>query len=107
MTGGMGSEPWSDRWSGRVEPARTNTEVSGRYRSDKAPESLSSHGHRGGSVRRPRTSARRLLRLQEDLSDRERAVLLSLAECRLLTTRQLQRLHFADHATQGAASRIC
>jgi hypothetical protein len=34
-------------------------------------------------------------------------VLLSLADCRLLTTGQLQRLHFADHATEGAASRIC
>ncbi|WP_176832285.1 replication-relaxation family protein [Geodermatophilus sp. DSM 45219] len=34
-------------------------------------------------------------------------MLLSLAACRLLTTGQLQRLHFADHATEGAASRIC
>ncbi|WP_158544826.1 replication-relaxation family protein [Blastococcus sp. TF02-09] len=34
-------------------------------------------------------------------------MLLGLADCRLLTTGQLQRLHFADHATEGAASRIC
>jgi hypothetical protein len=41
------------------------------------------------------------------LSDRERAVLQSLATWRYLSTNQLQRLHFADHATVGAASRIC
>ncbi|MCF6743557.1 hypothetical protein E9529_04570 [Blastococcus sp. KM273128] len=107
MSGVMDQEPWSDRWSGRVEPASANPDVGSRYRGNKAPESLSSHGHRGGSRRRPRTSARRLLRLQDDLSARERCVLRSLADCRLLTTGQLQRLHFADHATEGAASRIC
>lgn len=106
MSGVMDQEPWSDRWSGRVEPSASNAEVGSQYRGDSAPEGLSSHGHRGGP-RRPRLSARRLLRLQDDLSDRERAVLLGLADCRLLATGQLQRLHFADHATEGAASRIC
>ncbi|MGY1651764.1 replication-relaxation family protein [Geodermatophilus sp. SYSU D01119] len=84
-----------------------NGEVGSRYRAAKAPESLSSRGLSGGSVTRRRTGARRLLRLQADLSPRERGVLLSLAESRLLSTGQLQRLHFADHATEGAASRIC
>lgn len=107
MSGVMDNEPRSDRWSGRVEPSASNSEVGSQYRGESAPESLSSHGHRGDSRQRPRLSARRLLRLQDDLSDRERAVLLSLADCRLLTTGQLQRLHFADHATEGAASRIC
>ncbi|RBY76893.1 hypothetical protein DQ239_11890 [Blastococcus sp. TF02-09] len=100
------AEGWSDRWSDRVEPETMNTEVGARYRGDTAPESLSSLVRSGRSVR-GRTSARRLLRLQSDLSDRERGVLLGLADCRLLTTGQLQRLHFADHATEGAASRIC
>lgn len=97
----------SDRGSGRVEPTSANDEVRTRYRGDKAPESLSCVGRAGGSGQRPRTSARRLVRLRDDLSDRERAVLRSLADCRLLTTGLLQRLHFADHLTEGAASRIC
>ncbi|GAA1508623.1 replication-relaxation family protein [Nocardioides humi] len=47
----------------------------------------------------------KLLELAEQLSERDQRVLGSLEEFRLLDTRQLQRLHFADHATPLAAAR--
>lgn len=47
-----------------------------------------------------------LLRLRDRLSERDLAILRSLADHRLMTTRQLQRLHFADgHATVSSATR--
>ena len=46
--------------------------------------------------------------LSEALSDRDLRILHDLEEFRLLTTRQIQRLHFADgHATISAATRAC
>lgn len=95
----------SARRSDRVEPALPNAEVNRYVSATKEPESLSP----GVPASRPRrrTSRRQLLRLSSDLSAREQAVLRSLADSRLLTTGQLQRLDFADHATEGAASRIC
>lgn len=99
----------SDRRSGRVEPVPPNHEVTGHNPADKAPDSSATHrpSRLPAERSRKRVSRRRLLRLEGDLSDREGAVLRSLAELRFLSTGQLQRLHFADHATEGAASRIC
>jgi hypothetical protein len=51
---------------------------------------------------------RLLTHLAESLSDRDLRILHDLEEFRLLTTRQIQRLHFADgHATISAATRAC
>jgi hypothetical protein len=51
---------------------------------------------------------RLLSQLSEALSERDLRILHDLEEFRLLTTRQLQRLHFADgHATISAATRAC
>lgn len=46
-------------------------------------------------------------RLRDQLSDRDQAVLLTLDAHRFLSTHQLQRFHFHEHTTHGAASRIC
>lgn len=51
----------------------------------------------------PRTG--RLARLQRALSERDRAVLDDLARVRLLTARQLQRLHFQDGSALTRARR--
>lgn len=49
-----------------------------------------------------------LSHLADALSDRDLRILHDLEEFRLLTTRQIQRLHFADgHATISAATRAC
>ncbi|MEH3138767.1 MAG: replication-relaxation family protein [Mycobacterium kyogaense] len=51
---------------------------------------------------------RLLSQLADALSDRDLRILHDLEEFRLLTTRQIQRLHFADgHATISAATRAC
>jgi hypothetical protein len=51
---------------------------------------------------------RLLSHLAESLSDRDLRILHDLESFRLLTTRQIQRLHFADgHATISAATRAC
>jgi hypothetical protein len=51
---------------------------------------------------------RLLSHLAESLSERDLHILHDLEEFRLLTTRQIQRLHFADgHATISAATRAC
>ncbi len=47
-----------------------------------------------------------LVRLRDRLSERDVAILQTLANHRLMTTRQLQRLHFVDgHATVSSATR--
>jgi Replication-relaxation len=100
--------PWSGRRSDRVESPAPNSEVRAGEPAATAPGSTVPVRLSGSAeCRPPRVGPRQLLRLDRDLSDRERAVLGSLAACRFLTTGQLQRLHFADHATEGAASRIC
>lgn len=43
--------------------------------------------------------------LAEQLSERDHQILRSLEDFRLLDTRQIQRLHFADHETELAAAR--
>lgn len=51
---------------------------------------------------------RLLSQLADALSDRDLQILHDLEEFRLLTTRQIQRLHFGDgHATISAATRAC
>lgn len=46
-----------------------------------------------------RVTASTLAAIADRLSDRDRAVLASIAEHRFLTARQIQALHFADHAS--------
>lgn len=52
-------------------------------------------------------NARQRVRLAAQLGHRDHAVLESLERFRLLSTRQLQRLHFYDHASDLAAARAC
>lgn len=54
-----------------------------------------------------RTTKHRLERIQRDLSVRDRSILMSVYQHRFLTTTQIQGIHFSDHATIGAASRVC
>lgn len=50
---------------------------------------------------------RGLAQLRERVSERDLDVIRSVAEHRFLTTRQLEALHFADHASQLAGARVC
>ena len=52
-------------------------------------------------------NARFMADLMNQLSDRDWAVLTDLERFRLLTTRHLQRLHFAEHINDLAAARAC
>lgn len=52
-------------------------------------------------------NALRTSHLAEQLSKRDLAILDSLDQFRLLTTQQIQRLHFADHASDLASARAC
>lgn len=54
-----------------------------------------------------RIGARQLAELNRDLTDRDRAVLTSVAVHRFLTTTQIARLHFHDHQTPSAGMRAC
>jgi len=57
--------------------------------------------------RAARLGSRQVARLLEDLPERDMAVLYSVASLRLLSARQIQELHFTDHATSLTAARIC
>lgn len=48
-----------------------------------------------------------LERLSRELTDRDTAILDSVARFSFLTTRQVQVMHFSDHATDTSAARIC
>ena len=48
-------------------------------------------------------SQQQLQVLDRQLSDRDKSILRSLQTCRCLTTRQIQRLHFVEHASAIAA----
>src|SRR5205085_4544141 len=50
---------------------------------------------------------RGLAPLRERRSERDLDVIRSVAEHRFLTTRQVEALHFADHATELAGARVC
>src|SRR5919197_6204346 len=50
---------------------------------------------------------RGLAQLRGFLSERDLEVIRSIAEHRFLTTRQIEALHFADHATELAGARVC
>jgi Replication-relaxation len=59
-------------------------------------------------MRRPvRLGSRQLRRLRDELSERDLAVLHSVTSLRLLSARQIQELHFADHSTSLTAARVC
>ena len=73
-----------------------------------APESMASPGCGAWAPGAPeRTGRRQLARLGAQLSDRDRAILHSLADFHFLTGVQLQTLHFHDHRTPDAAARLC
>jgi Replication-relaxation len=54
-----------------------------------------------------RLSRQGLARLRQQLSDRDLAVVQSLGQHRFLTARQIEALHFQDHATTLSGTRIC
>src|SRR5689334_1629098 len=54
-----------------------------------------------------RLSRQGLERLRASLSERDLAVVNSLAQHRFLTARQIEALHFACHATELTGARVC
>jgi hypothetical protein len=55
----------------------------------------------------PRAGRRQLVSLATRLSERDRMILASVSAHRFLTTRQVERLHFADHASALTGARAC
>jgi len=107
----------SGRWSGRVamsNPRPTEDAGPGRISAPgssalsgtalSSAERAAPNATEGSQRRRSRGQAERIGR---GLSDRDRAILTSLQAHHFLTTEQLQRFHFSEHATPAAASRIC
>ncbi len=56
---------------------------------------------------RARLGGRGLSGLHERLSDRDREVIHSVASHRFMTGKQIERFHFADHATAETGARVC
>jgi hypothetical protein len=56
---------------------------------------------------RARLSQQGLDQLRANLSERDLAVVSSLAQHRFLTARQIEALHFAGHATELTGARVC
>lgn len=83
--------PRSGRWSGRVESDEPASPEPGRFGLDTATDS-SRFPLQSGS----RLSQRRLRKLADALSDRDRLVLAELARVRVLTGGQLERLAFGE-----------
>jgi hypothetical protein len=54
-----------------------------------------------------RLGRRGLVRLRDQLSDRDRLVIHSIASHRFLTGKQVERFHFEDHATDETGARVC
>jgi hypothetical protein len=107
----------SGRRSGRVvdhQAAATEGRALGAI---SAPESFTRvSGAAAAGVRPPegraaqaagRVSRSQAGRLARSLSDRDRAVLATVQAHRFVTTRQIERFHFAAHGNQQAAARIC
>lgn len=103
------AEHWSDRRSDRIERGAAFLPGHEATAANSAPESMSL----AAGVSRPprscpeRTSHRRLRQLTLTLSERDRRILADLDRFRFLTGSQLQYLHFHDHKTTSAATRIC
>lgn len=109
--------------SSRVEAASDIPPDQGRLPSGNAPESLTlvrvdsspaapergdaAHATVSPASSSTRISPHQLRSLPGDLSPRDSSVLSSLGLHAFLTTRQLQSLHFYDHASDAAAGRIC
>lgn len=77
---------------------------------DAAPARLRAGNTRRASVQlnaSERTGRHGLLRVRDSLSERDRAVLHSVAEHRFLQTWHLRGLHFTGHATPTSATRTC
>jgi hypothetical protein len=99
----------SGRWSGRVEHDIAITP------GQPPADAITGHASRntfaptGGrsESRNRRVSRRQLDLLSKTLSDRDRAILMSLDSYGLLRTTHLQQLHFTTHSTPDAAARIC
>ncbi len=69
---------------------------------------MTRHGDQDQAAMPQRMTDRQLAALREQLPSRDLAILGDLERFRLLTTRQLQRLHFAaGHASLGAATKAC
>lgn len=101
---------WSDRRPDRVESDQPIDAGQQPISLRSAPESMSPDAP-ATTAPAPegerRVSRQRLRRLDSELTDRDRAVLASVSTYKFLTTGQVERLHFFDHATESAAARIC
>lgn len=91
-------QPTEDAASGGISAPESFTPFSGFASPAERGRAASAEG---------RTSRGQADRLARSLAERDRAILGSVAAHRFLTTQQIERLHFSDHTSPEAASRIC
>lgn len=113
----------TNRGSGRVESSPSNYAGQRAVSRFSAPEASAAGAAEAGAASAPeggrgqraarrsgqfgRTGAQQLAVIRSALSDRDCAVLASLTAHPFLTTNHIQRLHFADHASDSTGGRVC
>jgi Replication-relaxation len=123
MTSDSATELCTGRHADRVECEVGNVASHGAFLAVSAPEAMRtgfdivraapavSEGGGGNPTgqraRRMRVGSQQLQAMQQNLSDRDWHILDSLTMHPFLTTFQIQRLHFADHASTATGHRVC
>lgn len=100
---------YSGRPSDRVVSPRSSPEVEAGNCSGNAPESMTRRRRQVAPVaaRRARLAEQGVRQLASELSPRDWQVLVRLQQHRFLLTTQLQRWHFAAHASPDAGATVC
>lgn len=128
MTVNPASASYSGRRSDRVGPMPINTAGQGPIGAVYAPEALAAGVASASAAARPspvpegsgdhlaghpsrshrsRTGQRQLTQILDSMTDRDSRILHSMTAHPFLLTAHVQRLHFRDHASDGAAGRVC
>jgi hypothetical protein len=102
-------EQESARRSARVDPSRAIVPGQAPTERVSAPESrdISARVTERSERRARRVTGEQVAQIARMLSDRDQAILQSVADYGLLRTTHLRQFHFLDHATPDAAARIC
>ena len=91
----------TDRLSARVESASADRPHSKGFEPDFGPERRTDTRTRSSYV-----TADRVARIRVELGERDLQVLRTIGRFRLVQTHQLQRLHFAGHASEQSGGRV-
>jgi len=95
-----------DGLPGRLNRTRENHLVDGSNRPLGRDDSYAFQSHTSESSRPARVGPIALQRITSLLTERERAVVSSVDRFSYLTARQIEQLHFREHASQSTAARV-